>query len=434
MNAGARPLVIDQVRIVDPSRGLDDIGTIIIENGLVVASGRGAMQQGRPDGAHLIDGRGLAALPGLVDTRVFVGEPGSEHRETIKSASRAAAAGGVTTFFMMPDTQPAIDEVATVEFVRRTADIKALVNVRPIAALTKGLKGEEIAELGLMRRAGAVAFSNGHHCIASSQVLRRAMVYARDFGAVVMQSPRDAHLSGGVMNEGLFASWLGLPGVPREAESIPLERDLALARLTRVAYHAETVSCALSLAALRRAKAEGVDVSAAACINHLCLNDNDVGDYRTFFRLEPPLRAEEDRQSLIAALIDGTLDMVNSSHDPQDVETKRVPFADAAPGAIGLESLLAAILRFFHDGTLGLLRIAELISTGPARRFGLQAGSLAPGMPADIALIDLDEPWVFNEDQMTSRCHNSCFEGARFTGRVLKTIRSGVIVHERDFG
>ncbi|MCU0830310.1 MAG: dihydroorotase [Rhizobiaceae bacterium] len=434
MNVQSRPIVIEQVRIVDPARGLDETGTIIIEKGRIAAAGRDALNQGGPAGAARIDGRGLTALPGLVDTRVFVGEPGSEHRETIKSASRAAAAGGVTTFFMMPDTDPAIDEVATVEFVRRTADAKALVNVRPVAALTKALKGEEIAEFGLMRRAGAVAFSNGHHCIASSQVMRRAMVYARDFGAVVMQSARDSHLSGGVMNEGLFASWLGLPGVPREAELIPLQRDLTLARLTRAAYHAETISCAMSLEALRRAKADGADVTAAACINHLCLNENDVGDYRTFFRLEPPLRAEEDRQALIEALADGTLDMVNSSHDPQDVETKRVPFADAAPGAIGLETLLAAMLRLHHDGRLSLLRIAELLALAPARRFGLEAGSLAPGAPADIALVDLDEPWVFSEDQIVSRCRNSCFEGARFSGRVLKTIRSGVIVQDRDKG
>lgn len=432
MTALPRPLVIENARIIDPSRGVDEIGSIIVEQGRISAGGAGAARQGRPDGADVIDARRLVAAPGLVDTRVFIGEPGAEHRETIKSASRAAAAGGVTTLFMMPDTEPAIDDVAMVEFVRRTADAKALVNVRPVGGLTKELKGEEIAEIGLMRRAGAAGFSNGRLAIASAQVMRRAMMYAHDFGAVVMQAPRDATLSGGVMNSGLLASWLGLPGVPREAESIPLERDLALARLTRAAYHAEALSCAQSLEALRRAKQAGLDVTAACSVNHACLNENDIGDYRTFFRLEPPLRSEDDRRAVVQALADGTLDMVNSAHDPQDVETKRVPFADAAPGAIGLETLLAAMLRFHHNGEIGLPRIVDLLSSAPARRFGLEAGSLKPGAPADIVLFDPDEPWVVKSSEIVSRCRNTSFEGALLQGRVLKTIRAGVIVHSRD--
>lgn len=426
-----RPAIIEQVRIVDPSRGLDEVGSIIVKNGVIAAAGRDALNQGAPEGAQRIDGRGLTALPGLVDTRVFVGEPGAEHRETIASASHAAAAGGITTFFMMPDTAPAIDDVAMVEFVRRTAAEKAVVNVLPVAGLTKGLRGEEISEFGLLQRAGAVGFSNGHSSVASAQAMRRAMVYARDFSAIVMHTPRDATLASGVMNSGLLASWLGLPGVPREAELIPLERDLALARMTRAAYHAETISCALSLDAIRRAKAEGGNVTAAACINHVTLNENDIGDYRTFFRLEPPLRGEDDRRAVIEGLRDGTIDMVNSSHDPQDVETKRVPFADATPGAIGLETLLAALLRLHHSGELSLMRIVELLSTAPARRFGINAGTLAPGAPADIALVDIDEPWLVRESEIVSRCHNTCFEGARFQGRVLKTLRGGVIVHDR---
>jgi dihydroorotase len=421
--------VIEHVQIIDPSRGMDVVGNIIIRNGKIVAAGPDALNQGTPQGATVIDGRGLTALPGLVDTRVFVGEPGAEHRETIQSAAIAAASGGVTTFFTMPDTSPAIDDVAMVEFIRRNAEANACVNVHPVAALTKGLAGTEISEFGLMQRAGAIGFSNGHHALQSAQVMRRAMIYARDFGAIVMASPKDESLGSGVMNSSLLASWLGLAGVPREAESIPLQRDIALAKLTKAAYHAETISCAQSIEIMRQAKDSGLDVTAAACINHATLNEIDVGEYRTFFRLEPPLRSEDDRRSVVEALASGVIDMVNSSHDPQDVETKRVPFADATPGAIGLETLLAALLRLYHSGELSLLRIAELTSTAPARRFGLNAGTLKPGAPADIALVDLDEPWIVNEQEILSRCRNTCFEGARFQGKVVKTWRNGVLAY-----
>ena len=281
-------------------------------------------------------------MPGLVDARVFIGEPGAEHRETIASASRAAAAGGVTSLVMMPDTDPVIDDVALVEFVLRTARDTALVNVYPAAAITKGLDGREMTEFGLLQggRRGRASPKAGTR-IASALVMRRALTYARDFGAVIAHETQDRDLAaGGVMNEGLFASWLGLPGIPREAETIPLERDLALARLTGGAYHAAKISTALSAAAVARAKADGADVTAGVSINNLSLNENDVGEYRTFFRLSPPLRAEDDRLAMIEALRDGTIDIIVSSHDPQDVDTKRLPFADAAAGAIGLETLL----------------------------------------------------------------------------------------------
>jgi dihydroorotase len=427
-----RPIVITQTRIIDPSRQMDAIGTIIAANGKILAAGPDALNQGQPADALIVDGRGLIAMPGLVDTRVFVGEPGGEHRETIESAARAAASGGITSLFLMPDTAPVIDDVAMVDFVRATADAKADISVLPVGGLTRGLQGQEISEVGLLRQAGAVAFSNGRLAIQSARVMRRAMVYARDHGAMVMQAPCEQALAGGVMNEGLFASWLGLPGVPRQAETIGLQRDIALTQLTNAAYHAETLSCALSIEAVRRAKHEGLNISAAASINHVSLNEHDIGDYRTFFRLEPPLRAEEDRLAVVDALREGVIDMVNSSHDPQDVETKRLPFADSAPGAIGVETLLAALLRLHHSQSLSLLRIAELLSTAPAKRFGLNAGSLASGMPADIALLDADEPWVVNPAEILSNCRNTCFEGARFSGRVLKTIRHGVIVHERS--
>ena len=424
--------VFTNARVVDPPRGLDEIGAVIVDGSKIKAAGASAHNQGAPGGATVIDCAGKAILPGVIDTRVFVGEPGGEHRETIASASAAAAAGGVTSLIMMPDTDPVIDNVALVEFVQRAARDNRSVNIYPAAAVTRGFAGAELTEFGLLREAGAVAFTEGRHTLSNSLIMRRALTYARDFGAVIAHETQDRHLGGGVMNEGLYASWLGLPGIPREAEAIPLERDLLLARLTGGAYHAAKISTAMSAAAIRRAKDDGANVSAGVAVHNLALNDNDVGEYRTFFRLAPPLRAEQDRLAMIEALRDGTVDLVSSSHDPQDVDTKRLPFADAAPGAIGLETLLAVTLRLFHNGELPLLRIAEILSANPARIFGLPGGGLAPGMPADVILVDLDAPWVVREADIRSRSKNTCFEGARLQGEVLQTLVSGRRVFQRS--
>ncbi|RWC35947.1 MAG: dihydroorotase [Mesorhizobium sp.] len=418
--------VFSRARIVDPSRGIDEVGTVIVEGRKIVAAGKSALNQGAPQDATVIDCGGKAIIPGLIDARVFIGEPGGEHRETIASASLAAAAGGVTSIVMMPDTDPVIDNVALVEFVLRTAKDTAIVNIFPAAAITKGLEGREMTEFGLLREAGAVAFTDGRHTIASALVMRRALTYARDFGGVIAHETQDADLaSSGVMNEGLYASWLGLAGIPREAESIPLERDLALARLTGGAYHAAKISTAMAANAVTRAKADGANVTAGVSIHNLSLNENDVGEYRTFFRLTPPLRAEEDRLAMIETVKDGTIDLIVSSHDPQDVDTKRLPFADAAAGAIGLETLLGAALRLYHNGDVTLLRLVETLSTAPARLFGLPGGTLKPGAIADLALIDLDVPWIVSEAGIRSRSKNTCFEGARLEGKVLQTMVAG---------
>ncbi len=418
--------LFEGARILDPSRGLDAVGTLIVEDGRILAAGPDALNQGAPEGATRIDRRGKAILPGLVDACVFIGEPGGEHRETIASASHAAAAGGVTSLIMMPDTHPVIDDVALVEFVQRTARDTADVNIFPAAAVTKGLAGREMTEFGLLGASGAVAFSDGRHSIASSLVMRRALTYARDFGAVIAHETLDAELAAdGVMNEGLFASWLGLPGIPAEAECIPLERDLALARLTGGLLHAAKISAVSSARALARAKSDGVDVSAAISINNLALNENDVGEYRTFFKLAPPLRSEEDRVAMVEALRDGTIDMIVSAHDPQDVDTKRLPFSDAAAGAIGLETLLGAALRLSHSGDVPLLRLVEALSTAPAKRFRLPGGTLKPGASADLIVVDLEEPWIVREADIRSRSKNTCFEGARLQGRVLQTLVAG---------
>ncbi|MBK8456782.1 MAG: dihydroorotase [Phyllobacteriaceae bacterium] len=421
-----KPVLFSHARVVDPSRGLDEHGSVLVGGGQILASGAAALNQGAPDNATIIDCAGQTIMPGLVDTRVFIGEPGGEHRETIASASAAAAAGGVTTLVMMPDADPVIDDPALVEFVLRSARETASVNVRPAASITKSMAGREMTEFGLLGEAGAVAFTDGRHTIASAAVMRRALTYARDFGAVIAHEIEDRDLAGsGVMNEGLTASWLGLAGIPREAELIPLERDLALARLTGAKYHAAKISTAMSADSIRRAKAECAGVTAGAAIHSLALNENDIGAYRTFFRLSPPLRAEEDRLAIVEALRDGTIDLISSSHDPQDVDTKRLPFAEAEPGAIGLETLLAVALRLVHNGDLTLLRLAEVLSSSPARVFGLPGGSLKPGAPADLIRVDLDRPWVVRTEDILSRSKNTCFEGARLQGKVLQTLVAG---------
>jgi len=425
-----RPLVLNNVRIIDPSRKLDETGTIIVgDDGRILAAGADARNQGAPEGAEVRDCRGLVATPGLVDARVFVGEPGAEHRETIESASRAAAAGGVTSFIMMPDTNPVLDDIALVEFVKKTARDKAAVNVYPSAALTKGLAGEEMTEIGLLQAAGAVAFTNGRHGLPDTLVLRRAMTYAREFDAVIALEPREKYIGNGVMNEGLFASWLGLSGVPREAEIIPLERDLRIAGLTGAKYHAAKISVPDSAEAVRVARGRGAHVTCGISINHLSLNENDIGEYRTFFKLSPPLRTEDDRVAMVEALADGTIDIIVSSHDPQDVDTKRLPFADAADGAVGLETMLAAALRLHHSGQVPLMRLIDAMSTRPAQVFGLDAGTLKPGAKGDITLIDLEEPWLVAKDTLLSRSKNTPFEDARFSGRAVATYVAGRCVH-----
>jgi dihydroorotase len=311
-------MLLTNARVVDPSRGLDCRGAVLIAEGRIVTAGPDTMNQGAPDGGEIVDCGGAAILPGLVDMRVFVGEPGGEHRETLESASRAAAAGGVTTIVTMPDTDPVIDDPALVDFILRRARDTAIVRVHPMAAMTRRLAGEELAEFGLLQEAGAVAFTQGRRSLRSAKVMRNALTYARDFDALIVHHTEDPDLaSTGVMNEGETATRLGLPGIPREAETIMLDRDLHIAGLTQARYHAAQVSCELSVASLRRAKESGNTVSAGAAVAHLALNENDIGAYRTFFKMSPPLRAEVDRQALITALSDGTIDVICSAHDPQ---------------------------------------------------------------------------------------------------------------------
>lgn len=435
MTDPARPVLLTNARIIDPSRGLDAHGAVLVQDGVFKAAGPDASGQGAPEGAQIIDLAGKAVLPGLVDMRVFVGEPGAEHRETLETASHAAAAGGVTTMVTMPDTNPVIDDPALVDFILRRARDTAVVRVHPMAAITKGMNGEELTEFGLLKDAGAVAFTQGRSSVASAQVMRNALTYARDFSAAIVHLTQERSLaSTGVMNEGETATRLGLPGIPREAETIILDRDLRLTALTRGKYHAAQISCEAALWALRRAKEEGLDVTAGASIQHLTLNELDVGSYRTFFKLSPPLRGEDDRLALVEALADGTLDIVVSSHDPQDVEGKRQPFAEAADGAVGLETVLAAGLRLVHDGAVPLIRLVDAMTSRPAALLGLEAGTLKPGAPADFAIVDLEKPWIVAEGNLHSRSRNTAFEGARLTGMVVQTWLCGRMIYNQETG
>jgi len=431
MLSDRRPILLTNARIIDPSRELDFLGDLLIAEGVIRDSKRGIGAAGVPEGTEIVDCRDKIVAPGLIDLRAFVGEPGAEYRETLASASQAAAAGGVTTIVCQPDTNPVIDEPAMVDFVLRRARDTAIVHVHPMAALTKGLKGEEMTEIGLLKAAGAVAFTDGAKSVTNAQVIRRALTYARDFDALIVHHTEDPDLVGeGVMNEGEFAARLGLSGVPKAAETVILERDIRLAALAGGRYHAASITCAESLEVLRRAKDGNPNVTASVSINHITLNEIDVGSYRTFCKLAPPLRAEADRGAMVQALASGLVDVVMSDHDPQDVETKRLPFAEATPGAIGIETMLVAGLRLVHNGEITLMSLLTAMSTRPAELLGLPGGTLRGGSPADVIVVDLDVPWVLDRAQLKSKCKNTPFDEARLQGRVVRTIVAGRTAYE----
>lgn len=423
------PLYLRHARLIDPETGRDEFGDCLIEGGLISALGQDCAVNRLPPGTEVLDCKGQVLAPGLVDMRVFIGEPGFEHRETLKSAGRAAAAGGVTTIVMMPDTDPVIDEPALVDFILRRARDTSLVRVVPMAALTKGLMGQELSEIGLLKWAGAAAFSSGRRSVTSALVMRRLLTYARDFDALVVHHVEDPDLvADGVMNEGETAARLGLVGIPPAAETIPLERDMRLVALTEARYHAALVSTAESIEVVRKAKSQGLPVTCGVSIANLTLNETDVGEYRTFFKVAPPLRTEADRTACIAALADGTIDVIVSNHDPQHVETKRYPFAEAENGAIGLETLLPAALRLVHNAEVDLMTMLKAVTVTPAKLLGLPQGRLQVGAPGDVILVDLDVPWVLEEDMIRSRSKNTPFERAKFQGRATATVIAGRIL------
>lgn len=431
MQTNHRPILLANARLIDPSRDLDERSDVLIADGKIRDTKRGIAAAGVAEGTEVIDCAGQIVAPGLIDMRAFVGEPGASHRETFASASEAAAAGGITTIICQPNTSPVIDNSATVDFVLRRARDTAIVNIHPMAALTKGMAGKEMTEIGLLKAAGAVAFTDGDASVMNAQVMRRALTYARDFDALIVHYTEDPVLVGeGVMNEGELASRLGLIGVPTAAEAVVLERDIRLVALTGGRYHAASVTCRESLDILRRARDAGLNVSASASINHLTLNENDIGPYRTFFKMAPPLRTEDDRVALVAALASGLIDVAMSDHNPQDVETKRLPFAEAAVGAVGLETMLSAGLRLVHSGELDFKTLIRAMSTRPAELLGLPGGTLRAGSVADIVVIDPDMPWVLDPAELKSQCKNTPFDEARLSGRVTRTIVGGRTVYQ----
>lgn len=420
--------LLRNARLIDPEAGTETLGWLRIEGGQIAEIGEGPRAGG-------IDCGGACLAPGIIDIGVKVGEPGERHKESFRTAGRAAAAGGVTTMVTRPDTATPIDTPEVLEFVTRRAQEDAIVKVRPMAALTKAREGREMTEIGFLIDAGAVAFTDGDAVTTDPKVLSRCMTYARSLGALIVGHPQDPGLSdGAAVTSGKFASLRGLPAVSPMAERMGLERDLALIEMTGVRYHADQITTATALPALARAKAAGLDVTAGVSIHHLTLNAFDVGDYRTFFKVKPPLRDEDDRAAMVAALRDGLIDIICSMHTPQDEESKRLPFEAAASGAVGLETLLPAALRLYHAEALSLPELFRALSLNPARRFGLAGGRIAPGAPADLVMFDPDIPYVLDRFALQSKSKNTPFDGQRMQGRVLRTWVDGAVVYDRAQG
>lgn len=424
MMAGKRKAYVN-AHILSPREGLDGKGGILFEDGWILSVGAGVTRDSVGGNTDVVDCKGRHIIPGLVDMRVFTGEPGSEYRESLASASEAAAAGGVTTMIVMPDTKPVIDDAAIVDYVLRRARDTALVRVLPMASLTKGMAGEALSEIGLLKAAGAVAVTDPSRSVSNAGLLRRAMTYAKDFNMLVVSHVEEPSLSGGVMNGGEMASRLGLAGIPALGEVMQLERDLRLVEMTGARYHAAQISCAESIEVMRRAKAQGLPVTCGVSINHLVLNENDIGSYRTFFKLSPPLRGEDDRRALIAGVADGTIDVIVSAHDPQSDDTKRLPFAEAAFGAVGLDTMLSCAITLSHNENISLSRLVEAMSQAPARILGLESGRLAAGAPADIVVVDTQLSWKVEDATLKSRSKNSPFEHRTLEGRAVETIVAG---------
>jgi len=414
-------------RLIDPASGLDTTGALVMEDGLIVELGSDIEV---PDGAEVVDCGGRVLCPGLIDMRVFVGEPGAEHKETLASASEAAAAGGVTCIIVQPNTDPVLDDVALVEYIKRQARDKAKVRIHPMAAITRGLRGEQMAELGLLSQADAVAFTDADRAVVNAQVLRRVLSYASAFGLLVCQYAEEPELAAdGVMNEGEVAMRLGLPGIPTQAETIMVERDLRLVEMTGGRYHAACLSTAQAIEAMARGKAAGLPVTAAAAVHSFALNEGAVGEYRSFAKTAPPLRNEADRQAVVAGLADGTIDVICSCHDPQDVESKRLPFELAATGIIGLETMLPLALELYHNGDMSLPALLATMTSRPAELLGLRGGKLASGAPADLLVFDPDMPWRIDEDQFHSKSKNTPYHDRPVQGRPWRTIVDGKVVY-----
>jgi len=426
----SRPVAFLNARLVDPASGYDGPGAIIVTEGVIADVARAPNLGSLSSDVEVVDAGGALLIPGLIDIRVKTGEPGAEPKETLKSAAQAAAAGGVTTMVVQPDTHPVMDEPSVVDFILRRARDIELVNVYPAGAATKGCEGKRMAEIGLMHEAGCLYVTDADRPIVDSKVFRRVLSYAKAFGTPVAHRPADPWLSAGAAaSEGEFAARMGLPAVPAIAEKIMLDRDLALAELTGATLIVDQVTTAAALESLKRARDRGLPVTATTSINHLSFNEIDIGDYRTFCKVDPPLRSEEDRQAMIEAVASGLIQVVVSAHAPAPAEDKRLPYDEATPGAVGLQTLLAALLAFHHEGQIPLMDLIRAVTCAPADLLGLSAGRIAKGAPADLVLCSLDAPVVIDADKLVSKSKNSPFDGRRLQGKVLRTIVDGRTVY-----
>ena len=431
VNTHSGAIAFVNARLIDPASDYDGPGSVIVAEGVIADVIHGDLPPAGSPGTRVIDCDGNTILPGLIDMRARTGEPGHEPKETLKSASLAAAAGGVTSFVVLPDTNPVVDEPAMVDFILRRSRDNDLVHVYPAGAATKGHAGKQMAEIGLMNEAGALYFTDADNPIVNSKILRRVLSYANGFNALVAHRPKEPWLSeGAVATEGEMAARMGLAGEPALSERIMMERDLALVELTGARFLVDQVSTREGLGALERAKAKGLDVSASVSINHLCFNELDIGDYRTFYRLDPPLRAEGDRLALIDAVASGLIDVIVSNHSPEPAEEKRLPFSESAPGAIGLQTLLPALIGLHLENDVPLIELIRAVTVNPAQLLGLDAGRIVRGAPADLILVDIDAPFALRERDILSKSKNSPFENRTLQGRVLITLVDGRIVFE----
>jgi dihydroorotase len=424
-------------RVIDPASGVDhaasESGGLLTDGASIVAMGPDIFNGGRPAVEEIVDCQGAVLAPGLVDMRVDFCEPGAEHKEDIESGSKAAAAGGVTAVVTLPDTAPAIDNASVLEFVaRRARDVK-LVKVFGYATVTRGANSDEIVEMGLLKEAGAVAFTDGRHSVANAKTLSRALKYALAFDTLIVQHAEEPNLSaGGVMQSGELSTRLGLPGIPREAETIMLDRDLALVKMTGGRYHAAHISTAEGVARIRAAKEAGLRVTCDTAPPYFALNELAVGEYRTFAKLSPPLRSEDDRQTIVEGLADGTIDCIASDHFPQDQESKRLPFELAEFGSSGLETLLALTLELVHNEHLSLSDALGKVTAAPSHLLDLPTGRLYAGAPADLVIFDPDKPARIEPDTFISKSKNSPFDGRLVQGQVIRTVVDGRTIYTAD--
>ncbi|MAP94002.1 MAG: dihydroorotase [Ponticaulis sp.] len=431
-----KPHLLHNARLIDPATGLDEIGGLIIEDGLITDVGPHLAKPSGETASETTDLEGFVLAPGLIDLRMKSGEPGSEHRETLKSASRAAVAGGVTSMVMMPDTDPVIDTPALIDYLSRAAESDTVLNrIYPAGALTVGLRGDAMSELALMKGAGAILFTNADHPLTSVNLVRRALQYAKGVGARVMLRPDEPEIASGSMNASAFAARLGLRGLPVQAEWLGLQRDLTIAEMTGCPVIVDQVTTQRSLDLIADAKSRGTKVSTTAAAHSLFFNELDIGDgsrdsgkaYLTYCKVNPPFRDESERLAMIAGLKSGMIDCVVSAHDPQPPETKRLPFDEASFGAAGLETLLSALTTLVADPyyELDLLTALKAVTCGPADILGLEQGRLKVGTPADLVVFDPEKPWKCKREHLRSRSGNSPFDGRLLTGQTLRTMVAG---------